>query len=215
VTTGAWVFLVLAGCLAVGNWITRIHPPPPGSISRVEYVCKPGTLLALIAVAMLVDPTHPDERTWFVVALVFSLAGDIFLMLPDDRFVAGLASFLLAHVAYVVGLSLHTDGNWWWAVPVFVVVGWLGARLVRGIRRSGESDLVAPVVAYVAVIAAMGISALASGNRWAAVGAVLFMASDALIGETRFVRPAAWAPVAIMVTYHLGQAGLVLSLVWS
>ena len=24
-----------------------------------------------------------------------------------------------------------------------------------------------------------------------------------------------WAAVAIMVTYHLGQAGLVLSLVWS
>ncbi|MGZ8763015.1 MAG: lysoplasmalogenase [Acidimicrobiia bacterium] len=214
-TTGAWVLLVIAAGFAVGNWISRIHPPPPGSISRLEYVCKPGTLLALIGVALLVDPTHPDERTWFVVALVLSLAGDVFLMLPDDRFVAGLASFLLAHVAYVVGLNLHTDGNWWWAVPVILAVGLLGVRLVRGIRRSGESELVAPVVVYVVVIAAMGISALASGNRWAAVGAVLFMGSDALIGETRFVRPAAWAPVAIMVTYHLGQAGLVLSLVWS
>ncbi len=214
-TTGAWVFLVLAGCFAVGNWISRIHPPPPASISRLEYVCKPATMVALISVALLVDPTHPDERWWFVAALVLSLAGDVFLMLPDDRFVAGLASFLLAHVAYVVGLNLHTDGDWWWAVPVVVVVGLLGVRLVRGIRRSGESELIAPVVVYVLVIAAMGISALASGNRWAAVGAVLFMGSDALIGETKFVRPAAWAPVAIMVTYHLGQAGLVLALVWS
>jgi uncharacterized membrane protein YhhN len=215
VTTGAWVLLVIAAGFALANWISRVHPPPPGSISRLEYVCKPGTLLALIGVALLVDPTHADERTWFVVALALSLAGDVFLMLPDDRFVAGLASFLLAHVAYVVGLNLHTDGNWWWAVPVIVVVGLLGVRLVRGIRRSGESELVAPVVVYIVVIAAMGISALASGNRWAAVGAVLFMGSDALIGETRFVQPAAWAPVAIMVTYHLGQAGLVLSLVWS
>ena len=190
-TTGAWLLLVIAGVLAVGNWISRIHPPPPGQVSRLEYVCKPGT------------------------PLVLSLTGDVFLMLPDDRFVAGLAAFLLAHVAYVVGLNLHTDGNWWWAGPVVVVVGFLGVRLVRGIRRSGASELVVPVVVYVVVIAAMGISALASGNRWAAVGAVLFMASDSLIGETRFVRPAAWAPVAIMVTYHLGQAGLVLSLVWS
>jgi uncharacterized membrane protein YhhN len=215
VTTGAWILLVVAGALAIGNWISRIHPPPPGSVSRLEYVCKPGALIALIGVAVLLDPTHADERTWFVLALVLSLAGDVFLMLPDDRFVAGLASFLLAHVAYVVGLNLHTDGNWLWAVPVVVIVGLLGIRLVRGIRRSGESELVAPVVVYVVVIAAMGISALASGNRWAAVGAVLFMGSDALIGETKFVRPAAWAPVAIMVTYHLGQAGLVLSLVWS
>jgi uncharacterized membrane protein YhhN len=215
VTTGAWLLLVVAAGLAVGDWFSRVRPPPPGSISRLEYVCKPGTMLALIGIALLVDPTHADERTWFVVALVFSLAGDVFLMLPDDRFVAGLAAFLLAHVAYVVGLNLHTDGNWWWAAPVVVVVGFLGVRLVGGIRRSGAPELVAPVVVYVVVIAAMGISALASGNPWAAVGAVLFMGSDALIGETRFVRPAVWAPVAIMVTYHVGQAGLVLSLVWS
>jgi uncharacterized membrane protein YhhN len=59
----------------------------------------------------------------------------------------------------------------------------------------------------------MGGSAVASGNAMAAVGALLFMASDSLIGETRFVQARPWAGVAIMVTYHLGQAGLVLSLV--
>jgi uncharacterized membrane protein YhhN len=191
VTTGAWVLLVVAAGFAVGDWVSRVRPPVPGSVSRLEYVCKPATLLALVGVALLVDPTHADERTWFVLALVLSLAGDVFLMLPSDRFVAGLAAFLV------------------------VVVGVLGVRLVRGIRRSAHPELIAPVLLYVAVIAAMGTSALASGNRWAAVGAVLFMGSDALIGETRFVRPYAWAPVTIMVTYHLGQAGLVLSLVWS
>jgi uncharacterized membrane protein YhhN len=215
VTTGAWALLVVAAGFAVGDWVSRVRPPVPGSVSRLEYVCKPATLLALVGVALLVDPTHGDERTWFVLALVLSLAGDVFLMLPSDRFVAGLAAFLLAHVAYVVGLNLHSDGVWWWAVPVVVVVGVLGVRLVRGIRRSAHPELIAPVLLYVAVIAAMGTSALASGNPWAAGGAVLFMGSDALIGETRFVRPYAWAPVTIMVTYHLGQAGLVLSLVWS
>ena len=69
------------------------------------------------------------------------------------------------------------------------------------------------MIAYVVVIAAMGASAVASGNALAAVGALLFMASDSLIGETRFVQPRRWGGVAIMVTYHLGQAGLVLSLV--
>ena len=33
-------------------------------------------------------------------------------------------------------------------------------------------------------------------------------ASDALIAWNRFVRRLAWAPVVIMVTYHLGQRGL-------
>jgi uncharacterized membrane protein YhhN len=43
-------------------------------------------------------------------------------------------------------------------------------------------------------------------------GAALFFASDTLIAWNRFVRPRPWMPLAIIVTYHVGQAGLVLSL---
>jgi len=207
-TTAAWVLLALAAIFAVGNWIAVAS----GS-TRLIYICKPATLIFLIAVALAVDPVHSDERTWFVIALVLSLAGDIFLMLPQDKFVFGLASFLLGHVAYIVGLNLHTDGLWLLAIPVIVIAGLLAVRLVRGIRTSGQQALLGPVIAYVVVIAVMGASAVASGNVVAAVGALLFMASDSLIGETRFVQPRVWGGVAIMVTYHLGQAGLVLSLV--
>jgi uncharacterized membrane protein YhhN len=207
-TTAAWVLLALAAVFAVGNWIAVAR----GS-TQLMYVCKPATLIFLIAVALAVDPVHSDERTWFVIALVLSLAGDIFLMLPQDRFVFGLASFLFGHVAYIVGLNLHTDGLWLFAIPVVVIAALLAVRLVRGIRASGQQALLGPVIAYVVVIAVMGASAVASGNVVAAVGALLFMASDSLIGETRFVAPRVWGGVAIMVTYHLGQAGLVLSLV--
>ena len=48
-------------------------------------------------------------RAWFVAALVLSLAGDVFLMLPKDLFVFGLGAFLLGHLAYIVGL--HVDGR--------------------------------------------------------------------------------------------------------
>jgi uncharacterized membrane protein YhhN len=70
-----------------------------------------------------------------------------------------------------------------------------------------------PVAGYVAVIATMLLFALASGRVLAGVGALLFVGSDSLIAWDRFVRPVPGARVAIMVTYHLGQAGLVLSLV--
>jgi uncharacterized membrane protein YhhN len=208
VTTAAWVLLAIAAAFAVGNWVAVAR----GS-TLLMYVCKPATLVFLIAVALAVDPVHTDERIWFVIALVLSLAGDVFLMLPQDRFVFGLASFLVGHIAYTVGLNLHTEGLWLLAIPVVLIAALLAVRLVRGIRTSGQSELLGPVIAYVVVIAAMGASAVASGNAVAAVGALLFMASDSLIGETRFVQPRAWGGVAIMVTYHLGQAGLVLSLV--
>ena len=69
-----------------------------------------------------------------------------------------------------------------------------------------------PVSAYMLVIAAMVASAVASGNVVAAVGAVAFAGSDSLIAWNRFVRPLAGAGVVIMVTYHLGQILLTLSL---
>ncbi|NIW49240.1 MAG: lysoplasmalogenase, partial [Gammaproteobacteria bacterium] len=40
---------------------------------------------------------------YFLIGLALSLAGDIFLMLPDEKFIAGLVSFLLAHLAYILG----------------------------------------------------------------------------------------------------------------
>jgi len=207
VNGAAWTLLVVAAVFAVGNWVAVAVGSKP-----LEYVCKPATLLALVVIAIVLDPVHADVRVWFVIALVLSLAGDVFLMLPRDLFVFGLGSFLLGHVAYTVGLNLHTDGLWWLAIPIPFIVAALAVRLVRGIRRSGQSQLVGPVIAYVVVIGAMGCSALASGNALAAVGALLFMASDSLIGETRFVRPWPGAGVAIMVTYHLGQALLAISL---
>jgi uncharacterized membrane protein YhhN len=233
VTAGAWTLLVVAVVLAAGDWLAVARVD-----KRLEYVCKPGALAALIGVALTLDPAHGDVRAWFVAALVLSLAGDVFLMLPSDRFVAGLASFLLAHVAYVVGLTRHGGSAGTLlvaAIPVVVVAGLLGVRFLRAARAGGHRELVGPLVPYMAVIAAMVTCAVASGNVLAAAGAVLFMASDALIAETRFVGPAAtaalptgaagagacggdrqfykWAPVVIMVTYHLGQAGLTLSLV--
>jgi uncharacterized membrane protein YhhN len=63
------------------------------------------------------------------------------------------------------------------------------------------------------VIAGMVASALASGNWVAMLGALLFMTSDSIIGETRFVGSRRHERIAIMTTYHLGQILLILSLV--
>ena len=203
----ATVLLVAAGLSAAGNWISVAR----GSTIGI-YVCKPLTLVLMIGAALALDPTSETTRAWFVVALVLSLLGDVFLMLPSDAFVAGLSSFLLAHVAYTVGLDQDSAGHWWLAVPVVVVALVLGRRLVTGIRRSGHPQLVVPVGAYVLTILVMVASAVASGNALAAAGALLFMTSDAFIGEDRFVRHRAWQPLVIIVTYHVAQALLVLSL---
>ena len=60
-------------------------------------------VLALLNSLKLGAAAAADRQVWFVVALVFSLVGDVALMLDSDRFVLGLGAFLVAHVAYIVG----------------------------------------------------------------------------------------------------------------
>lgn len=214
-TGAAWTLLGLAGLAMVADWVAVAT-----ARRLLEFVAKPLATLALVSVAIALDPVHADVRVAFVIALVLSLCGDVLLMLRGSRaFVGGLASFLLAHLAYVVGFGLEagTAGALLVGGAVtLAVVGPLGMRLRRAVART-DPALVGPVTAYVLVIGMMVACASAWANPWAVAGAWMFLASDAWIGETRFVRPAlADVPAArlvVMVTYHLAQAGLVVSLV--
>ena len=181
----------------------------------LEYVAKPATMVVLIAAALAIDPTDSTQRTWFVVALLLSLAGDVFLMLPRDLFVAGLASFLLGHIAYIVGLWSVGTSAIGLAVGVAIIavaLPLLGGRILRAVRSSDEPGLLGPVAAYILVISAMVISAGGSGSALALAGALSFYASDALIAWNKFIEELPWGRVAIMVTYHLAQVALVVSL---
>ncbi len=203
------VLLALAGLAAVGNWISRAIDS-----RSLEYATKPTVTALLAGAALTLDPTTPAMRPWFVAALVLSLLGDVLLMLPGDLFVPGLGSFLLAHVAYVVGFGvagLHGGAALLTLVGVVLVLGPVALRIVRGARER-EAALVVPVTLYITVISAMIVCAGAS-TRWIGlVGAVVFAASDSLIAWNRFVRPTPAASVVIMVTYHLGQLALLLAL---
>jgi uncharacterized membrane protein YhhN len=62
------------------------------------------------------------------------------------------------------------------------------------------------------VISAMVASAIGTMQPAAILGASLFYASDALIAWNRFIGNTRRGGLVIMVTYHLGQLLLVLSL---
>ena len=136
-------------------------------------------------------------------------------MLPEERFVAGLASFLVGHVAYVVAFSLEASSAAGLVVGLALVavgVALVGRRVVVAVRRD-EPAFTAPVMAYLVVISAMVVAACATANPWAIAGAVCFFASDGLLAWNKFVGHFRGARFAVMSTYHLAQFGLVVSLV--
>jgi uncharacterized membrane protein YhhN len=204
------VTLVIAAGFAVGDWVSVVSRN-----KRLEYLCKPATIVFLLAVADSIDVSDPSVRSWFLVALVCSLAGDVFLMLPRDLFLAGLAAFLLAHLAYIVGMWVEGVSALPFAIGL-AVVGLafmvVGGRILDGVRDGDHRAMATPVAAYMAVISLMVASAVGTEDGVAILGAALFYCSDALIAWQRFVKPRTWHALAIMVTYHTGQAGLTLSL---
>ncbi len=111
-TAGAWASLAAAGLVAIGDWIAVTR-----SNKRLEYVCKPLVMIFLIGAALSLEPVSTTARMWFVIALCFGVIGDVFLMLPIDRFVAGLAAFLIGHLAYVIGLRVDGSSNAAWRSP--------------------------------------------------------------------------------------------------
>lgn len=207
-TPPVWGLLGLAGVSGVIDWIAVAR-----GNRRLEHVAKPATMALLLVAALAIDPVDPVQRTAFAIALVASLAGDVALML--DRFLPGLGSFLVAHLAYITGFlarDLSLPAVLVGSALVLVVAVPVGARVVGALRAGDQDRLAGPVVAYMVVISTMVVAAAGTAVPMAVLGAALFYLSDALIGWERFVRPRAWAPVAIMVTYHLGQGMLVVSL---
>lgn len=180
------------------------------------YLFKPLTTALLLAIAAAASSPGPARYQLAVIlGLGLSLAGDVFLMLPGDRFVAGLTSFLLAHVAY--GVAFTT------AVPMAAAPVWFAPFAIAGLailarlwHRLGRLRL--PVTAYVMVVVSM--AGLAAGRWWllrspgaalAACGAALFVASDALLAVNRFGRPFRSAQALIHSSYFLAQWLIALS----
>jgi uncharacterized membrane protein YhhN len=216
VTPAALVLLGAFLVAAAADWgaVAAHERGRPALPRRIRWLTKPLPLVLLIAAAIALDPGDPAVRALFVVGLVLSLAGDVAL-LSEQGFVAGLAAFLLAHVAYAAGflagdVALPALAVGAAAMALFDVV--TGRRLVRALRDSGRPGLVPPVVAYMLAISAMVASAAGSLDAVAIAGAILFAASDTLLAEGRFVRSVRHGDLAVMVLYHLGQGLLVVSL---
>ncbi|HON74433.1 MAG: lysoplasmalogenase [Dermatophilaceae bacterium] len=177
-----------------------------------ERWLKPGALVALIGVALSLGALDTSVGRWILVALVCSLAGDVFLLGDaEGSFIRGLASFLLGHLAYVVAFLLLAQPTWSPVVAlVLVALVIVGRWVFLGARAQGGPVLGGAVAAYMAVIGTMAALGVSLGRPVLGAGALLFLVSDAVLGWDRFVARQPWARVVVMTTYHLGQLLIVI-----
>ena len=212
-----FLFLWIALLISLLDWIAVAM-----KWKKLEYFAKPGVMLALLA-WMWQAGAISGQATWFAVGLFFSLAGDIFLMLPVEQFIAGLVAFLLAHLAYLVGFNPTAPpfnlASLSPAVLLGLVAGQIYRAIAAGLAASNHIQLRLPVLIYSGAISLMLLSALLTlvRDEWNAgpallvsAGALLFFLSDTFLAWNKFVAPLAYGKLRVIITYHLGQILIVI-----
>ncbi len=181
---------------------------------RWDYGLKPAVVIALLfGVATHLQWSFVGPARFFLPALVFCLLGDVLLLVPKG-FLAGLASFFLAHMAFILGLFQPWQASG--LVPVVAAIWgvflWLLFRAFRGPKAWR-----APIVVYSLALAGLLLvslnAALQPRGPWpsralAAAGGTLFFVSDALLAWSRFVRVWRGARLQARVLYHLALLAL-------
>lgn len=178
-------------------------------------LAKPLTTMLLIALAWQ-RAGEGRRRGAILAGLVLSLFGDIALLWPQQGFLPGLVSFLLAHLAYLVAFTTRTRFAAR-ALP-FAIYALLAALALSVLWPGVPATLRVPVIAYVACLASMAAqaacAAMAEGGlaRRAAIGGAFFMLSDTLLAFNKFAAPFTLAPLAVLSTYWIAQAFIATSL---
>ena len=209
-----WLWLTLV--LIILNWISVWF-----EWRVLNLFSKPAVIAAMLAWFASVCACRAPA-VWFGIGLIFSLAGDILLMLPSRFFLPGTAAFMLAHGAYIIGFSQPLP-RFEQGMAVLLVIFMSLMAMIYAVLRRGISSrpafrrMAGPLALYSLVISLMVFSALTTLFRsdWRpdaaglmVSGAMLFLFSDILLAVDRFVQPIPPARLWKRVAYQLGQLAL-------
>jgi len=183
---------------------------------RLVYFFKPSAMIFVIALAWQAEPSFvPAYKYLLIAGLSLSLIGDVFMMLRNKKFLAGLVAFLGAHVLYIAAflqtMPLHLSFGT--ALPLILYALFMMRILFPYLGR-----MKMPVVLYILIITVMaGLAAeryidLGGMKAFSAfLGAILFVVSDSILALNRFAKKFKLAQALILSTYFAAQWLLAMS----
>jgi uncharacterized membrane protein YhhN len=182
-------------------------------------VFKLGASSGFVGVAIALGAAQSPYGQLVLGALLLSWLGDALLLSRRaPAFMAGLGAFLLAHGLFAAAFA---SGPLAWPAMALAlgVAAVVGAVFLRWLLPHVPARMKAPVLAYVAVILLMGVTAtghtLATGRGVVLLGALLFAVSDVAVARDRFVQRSHANHVWGWATYFAAQLLLAWSVVGS
>lgn len=178
---------------------------------KLRKIRKPFPIMTLITLLMAVSINEPV----LYLALTCGLIGDLFLISFDKRmFLAGLAFFLIEHLINFYTLYRFTDlfNNYFYLIyGILIVVFPLIASIV--LKKFAKPLFTITGGIYIATLVMQIISSIyltvVTGNNLLicyTMGYILFLISDSLIAQKRFIAPFKKIQFLIMITYYAAQA---------
>jgi uncharacterized membrane protein YhhN len=169
-------------------------------------VTKVAASLAFVAIGLLPGPRGPLAGG-LLAGLALSVLGDAALLSPRRGwFLAGLAAFLCANLAYAAAFAAVGHPDPWLLLPV--------AALLLGTLRwlwPHAGAMRWPIVAYCLAIGNMLWQAQGVDRLEVRLGAILFVASDLAVARDRFVRPGLANRLVGLPLYYAAQVLLALA----
>jgi len=184
---------------------------------RLIYIFKPLTT-SLIILSAFMQPVEVSHyyKTMIIMGLFFSLSGDIFLMLPDDRFIAGLLSFLITHIFYI--LAFISDSVFP-PILTLLIPGLLAIIIVLKFLLPHTGDKTIAVIIYAAILvllywqsAGRFSTSLTHSALTAFIGSILFIFSDSTLVIDRFIRKFKGARLLVLTSYFASQLLITVSI---
>jgi len=169
--------------------------------NSLRFATKP----LLIPILIIYYISRAQNVNWlFASGLVMSFFGDLFLMFSWG-FIAGLTSFLIAHILYILTFkNLFLKKNLLIIPFILIFIIGLCAFLYPHL-----GTLKTPVILYAITIGTMLYVALGTNMKWLIIGAGLFVLSDSILAINIFYQKSLWGSLAVMMTYVIAQFFLV------
>jgi len=207
----SWILLRLFAIAAGINVVVNLDRE---RFRWAVYLTKPLLMPLLLAFYL----TGAARVNWLVAAgLACGFVGDVLLMLPGEKqhwFMGGLAAFLVNLLLYSIAFGLGA-GGWWPLSPLtcLAIAAYLGfGAVMLCVLRRGLGSLAVPVIVYMGVILAMGLSAFfftlshdGSIFQPALIGSLFFIASDSILAYDRFRQRLRFGQMLVMATYLVAQ----------
>ena len=177
--------------------------------SMLQMVFKPMIILLLMA---LYSFSVEKKNKWYLLALIFSFMGDVFLMDKNNLILYGNASFLMTQLIYIVLIVRQMERPTFFHKFLYAFLYTNYVVYLLGLLKPNLGALFYPVLIYGITIAVFGLVATLNyvakrtiPTLLLMLGAFLFIASDSMIALNKFNEPQAYYPVVIMITYVLAQ----------